>query len=73
MPSCSLSDLNASLCVGEWNGNGLIICLKFDVSFLNVTKMGEKSKNSDAIATEEMIVKLKRECFWEEAQRFVFN
>ena len=73
MPSCSLSDLNASLCVGEWNGVGFIICLKFDVSFLNVTKMGEKSKNSDGIATKEMIVKLKRECFWEEAQRFVFN
>lgn len=73
MPSCSLSDLNASLCVGEWNGDGFIICLKFDVSFLNVTKMGEKSKNSDGIATKEMIVKLKRECFWEEAQRFVFN
>jgi hypothetical protein len=35
--------------------------------------MGEKSKNSDGIATKEMIVKLKRECFWEEAQRFVFN
>jgi len=73
MPSCSLSDLNASLCVGEWNGDGFLIRLKFDVSFLNVTKMGEKSKNSDGIATKEMIVKLKRECFWEEAQRFVFN
>lgn len=73
MPSCSLSDLNSSLCVGEWNGDGFIIRLKFDVSFLNVTKMGEKSKNSDGIATKEMIVKLKRECFWEEAQRFVFN
>jgi hypothetical protein len=60
MPSCSLSDLNASLCVGEWNGDGFIICLKFDVSFLNVTKLGEKSKNSDGIATEEMIVKLKK-------------
>jgi hypothetical protein len=32
--------------------------------FQNVTKVGEKSKNSDGIATKGMIVKLKRECFF---------
>jgi hypothetical protein len=53
MPSCSLSDLNASLCVGEWNGDGFIIRLKFDVSFLKRHKDGEKSKNSNGIATKK--------------------
>jgi len=60
MPSCSLSDLNASLCVDEWNWDGFIICLKFDVSFLDVTKMGEKSEYSDGITTKEVIVKLEK-------------
>ena len=63
MPSCSLSDLNASLCVGEWNGDGFIIRLKFDVSFLKRHKDGEKSKNSNGIATKKWLLNLKETAF----------
>jgi hypothetical protein len=51
MPSFSLSDLNASLSIGEWIG--LIMCLKCDASFPKRQKMEGKSKNSDGIATNE--------------------
>jgi hypothetical protein len=44
MPSFSLSDLNASLYVGDWNGTGFIICLKFDASFPKRHKDGREVK-----------------------------
>jgi hypothetical protein len=53
MPSCSLSDLKTILSVGEWNGDGFIICLKFDVSLIELHLDGERSTNSDDIATKK--------------------